>query len=135
MFRRPALAATWQRLCRDAVGQSREARIDAATSVSGAGPAFLFRFADAVVQAGMAQGLGAAEARQLIATTMVGAGKMLIASNDSPGDMARRVASPGGVTLAGLAVLDRDDALVQLVGETLGAAGKRGAEMAEATRP
>ena len=107
-----------------------EALIDAATSVSGCGPAFLFRFADAAVQAGVAQGLDPALARRLFAQTMVGAGRMLAESDLTPGEMARRVASPGGVTLAGLAVLDRDDALIRLVGETLDAAARRSAEMA-----
>ncbi len=113
---------------------SGEALIDAATSVSGCGPAFLFRFADAVVQAGVAQGLDAGTARRLFAATMTGSGQMLMASNDSPGEMANRVASPGGVTLAGLAVLDRDDALVRLIGETLAAAARRSAEMAADAR-
>lgn len=112
-----------------------EAQIDAATSVSGCGPAFLFRYADAVVNAGMAQGLTADQARQLLAATMVGAGRMLIASDTSAGEMARRVASPGGVTLAGLAVLDADDALARLMADTLAAAGARSAEMAIETRP
>ncbi len=113
---------------------ANEMQIDAATSVSGCGPAFLFRFADAVVQAGVAQGLMPADALQLIAQTMVGAGRMLLAGDASPAEMAQRVASPGGVTLAGLAVLDRDEALVRLLGDTLAAAGRRSAEMAAATR-
>lgn len=113
---------------------AEEAMVDAATSVSGCGPAFLFRFADAAVRAGMAQGLDEAQARRLFAETMIGAGRMLATSDLSPGEMARRVASPGGVTLAGLAVLDRDDALARLVGETLAAAGRRSAEMAAEAR-
>jgi pyrroline-5-carboxylate reductase len=112
-----------------------ETAIDAATSVSGCGPAFLFRYAEAVVRAGMAQGLTAEQARQLIAATLVGAGQMLMAGNESPGAMANRVASPGGVTLAGLAVLDDDDALLRLLAATLDAAGRRSAEMAMETRP
>lgn len=119
----------------DVVWLDNEAQIDAATSVSGCGPAFLFRYADAIVQAGIAQGLDAVQARQLIAATMVGAGRMLMGGTESPGEMARRVASPGGVTLAGLAVLDRDDALVRLLSDTLAAAGHRSAEMAAETRP
>ncbi len=107
---------------------------DAATSVSGCGPAFLFRYADAVVRAGVEQGLDAEQARRLIAATMIGAGSMLRDSTESPAEMARRVASPGGVTLAGLAVLDCDDALVKLLGETLAAAARRSVEMAAEAR-
>jgi pyrroline-5-carboxylate reductase len=119
----------------DVVWLDNEAQIDAATSVSGCGPAFLFRYADAVIRAGVAQGLTPAQARQLLAATMVGAGRMLQASDTGAAEMAQRVASPGGVTLAGLAVLDRDAALVRLMAATLGAAAARSAEMAIETQP
>jgi pyrroline-5-carboxylate reductase len=109
---------------------AHERLCDAATSVSGCGPAFLFRFADAVVRAGVAQGLDEEQARRLVAVTMIGSGTMLRDSSDEPAEMVRRVASPGGVTLAGLAVLDRDDALARLLDEALAAAARRSAEMA-----
>ena len=111
-----------------------EAVLDAATPVSGCGPAFLFRFADAVCRAALAQGLAEDQARRLIAQTMIGAGTMLHQSEENPGQMAARVASPGGVTLAGLAVLDQDEALVKLMAATLEAAARRNVEMAQATR-
>lgn len=126
------------RLCTplgEVVWLESETQIDAATSVSGCGPAFLFRYAEAVVNAGIAQGLAGDQARRLLAATMVGAGRMLMTSDTSPGEMARRVASPGGVTLAGLAVLDNDLALERLIAATLAAAGARSAEMAVETRP
>ena len=134
----PAGRALVTSLCEplgDVVWLDSEAQIDAATSVSGCGPAFLFRYAEAVVNAGIAQGLTADQARRLLAATMVGAGQMLLASDTSPGEMARRVASPGGVTLAGLAVLDADEALARLMARTLAAAGRRSEEMAVETRP
>ncbi|HTM81362.1 pyrroline-5-carboxylate reductase [Asticcacaulis sp.] len=111
-----------------------EAHLDAATPVSGCGPAFLFRFTDAVCRAAQAQGLPEDQARRLMGQTMIGAGAMLLQSTESPGQMASRVASPGGVTLAGLGVLDQDDALVKLMAATLEAAARHNAEMAQATR-
>jgi pyrroline-5-carboxylate reductase len=111
-----------------------EAQLDAATLVSGCGPAFLFRFADAVCRAAQAQGLTEDQARRLIAQTMIGAGTLLLQSQESPAQMAVRVASPGGVTLAGLVVLDQDEALVKLMAATLEAAACRNAEMAKAAR-
>lgn len=111
-----------------------EALIDAATSVSGCGPAFLLRFASAVIAAGVAQGLEEKQARRLFAATMAGTGKLLATTGEAVDDMIRRVSSPGGVTLAGLAVLDRDDALSRLIEETLAAAARRSAEMAAAAR-
>ena len=111
-----------------------EAALDAATSVSGCGPAFLFLFAEAVVSAGVAQGLDPIAARRLFAQTMLGAGRMLAASDATPAELVRRVASPGGVTLAGLTMLDRERALHRLTGEALAAAASRNAEIAAAAR-
>lgn len=111
-----------------------ETALDASTPVSGCGPAFLFRFADAVTRTAETQGLDPVQARRLFAQTMIGAGEMLARSEQTPAEMAQAVASPGGVTQAGLAVLDRDDALVRLVAETLAAAARRNAEMADAAR-
>ena len=67
------------------------------------------------------------------ATTGVPAA-LAAASPDSPGELARKVASPGGMTQKGLDVLDADQALVRLLTETLRAARDRGREMAQAAR-
>ena len=63
-----------------------------------------------------------------------GAGALASASEHAPGELARRVASPGGTTEAGLRVLDADAALAVLVAATLKAAADRSAEMAAAAR-
>ena len=53
---------------------------------------------------------------------------------ESMDDIARRVASPNGTTEAGLAVLDRDHVLDELIGVTIEAAARRGAELAADAR-
>jgi pyrroline-5-carboxylate reductase len=63
-----------------------------------------------------------------------GAAALAAASPDSPGKLADRVASPGGMTREGLDVLDRDEALVALLTETLRAARDRGAGLAAEAR-
>jgi pyrroline-5-carboxylate reductase len=63
-----------------------------------------------------------------------GAAALAADSDESPAELARRVASPKGTTEAGLAVLDRADGLAGLVRETLEAARRRSREMAEAAR-
>ena len=62
------------------------------------------------------------------------AAALAAASSESPGRLADRVASPGGMTREGLDVLDRGGALTALVTETLRAACDRGAELAAAAR-
>jgi pyrroline-5-carboxylate reductase len=102
--------------------------------LTGAGPAFLYRFIDALGAAGEDLGLPASQAARLAAAMVEGAGALVAASNEPPADLARRVASPGGTTEAGLRVLDSDDALRKLVLRTLDASRRRGSEMAEAAR-
>lgn len=111
-----------------------EGQFEALTTLTGCGPAFLFRFIDALAKAGGAQGFDADAAAKLATATVAGAAALAAASDESPGALADRVASPGGMTRAGLNVLDEDGALDRLLARTLEAANRRGAEMAAEAR-
>jgi pyrroline-5-carboxylate reductase len=111
-----------------------EALFQAAGILTGAGPAFLFRFIDSLAEAGAALGLGPEQAARLASTMVAGSGALARASEESPRRLAERVASPGGTTEAGLAVLDRDSALASLLERTLTAARDRSNEMAAEAR-
>ena len=111
-----------------------EALFDAVTAVSGCGPAFLFRFIDALAAAGAALGLPADQAARLALATVEGSALLAAASAEAPAVQADRVASPGGSTRAGLDVIDRDDALATLMAKVLAASAHRNAEMAAAAR-
>ena len=102
--------------------------------LTGAGPAFLFRFIDALVRAAERLGLPADQAARLATVMVEGAAALAAASEESAETLAERVASPGGTTLAGLAVLDQDEALAELVARTLDAARRRSLEMAAEAR-
>lgn len=102
----------------------------AAGALSGCGPAFLFRFVDALAAAGVTAGLDAADAAALALATVEGAAAMAAAADRSPAALADAVASPGGMTRQGLNVLDADHALADLMTRTLAAAIARGREMA-----
>ena len=102
-----------------------------ASALTAAAPAFLYRFIDALAAAGEALGLPADQAAHLAAAMAEGAAALAAASAEPPAGLARRVASPGGTTEAGLAVLDSEARLRGLVLEALEAARKRGTEMAQ----
>ena len=101
-----------------------------ASSLTAASPAFLYRVLDALAAAGEKLGLPADQASRLAIAMAEGASALAAASAQSPEQLARRVASPGGTTEAGLAVLDTDEALRSLVMRALEASRRRGAEMA-----
>ena len=111
-----------------------ESQFDAVTALSGCGPGFVYRFIDALADAGAALGLPADQAARLAVATVEGAGLLAAAAGERPAVLADRVASPGGSTREGLNVLDRDGALASLLRETLAASARRNAEMAAAAR-
>jgi pyrroline-5-carboxylate reductase len=101
-----------------------------ASTLTAAGPAFLYRFLDALAEAGVALGLPPEQAARLAAAMAQGAGALAAGSDAAPEELARRVASPGGTTEAGLKVLDARDGLKPLVLRTLEASRRRSQEMA-----
>jgi pyrroline-5-carboxylate reductase len=106
-----------------------EAQFDAVTALSGSGPAFVYRFIDAMAASGAALGLPAEQALRMALATVDGAAGAALASSHTPGELARQIASPGGTTERGLDVLDGDRALASLVTATLRAAADRSKEM------
>jgi len=104
------------------------------TALAGSGPAFLFRFIDALAGAGASAGLAPDQATRLALATVGGAAALAQQAGESPGALADRVASPGGSTRRGLDVLDKDSALAALLRETLTAAIARNREMAATAR-
>ncbi|MHA6334358.1 pyrroline-5-carboxylate reductase family protein [Qipengyuania sp. CAU 1752] len=111
-----------------------ESQFDLVTALAGSGPGFTYRFIDALSRAATRLGLEEEQAGRLAVQMVEGASALAAASPHSPGELARRVASPGGMTQKGLDVLDADNALVELMVGTLRAARDRGAEMAAQAR-
>ncbi len=100
-------------------------------AVSGSGPAFVFRFIEAMAAAGTSLGLEEEQALRLATATVKGSAALAAASVDSPATLAERVRSPGGTTNAGLNALDEDGALLAILQKTLEATDKRSREMSE----
>lgn len=111
-----------------------EALFDRGSVLSGCGPAFLYRFIDALAEAGIALGLSPDQAQRLASATVEGSALLAAQADAPPSVLADRVASPGGSTRQGLNVLDRDEALKKLLRETLAASARRTAEMAAEAR-
>jgi pyrroline-5-carboxylate reductase len=107
-----------------------EALFDAATALSGCGPAFVYRFIDALSAAGASLGLDPSMAARMARATVAGAGISAAQSDRSPAEMADAVASKGGMTRQGLDVFDEDSVLNTLLERTLRAARDRGTELA-----
>jgi pyrroline-5-carboxylate reductase len=84
-----------------------ERLMDAATAISGCGPAFMALVIEALTDAGVEHGLTAAQAGRLAVSTMGGSAALLAARRDDAPAVRRQVTSPGGVTAAGLASLER----------------------------
>ena len=77
---------------------SSEELIDAVTAVSGSGPAYFFLLMEAMIDAGIKQGLTLDQASQLTLQTALGAAKLALKSDVRVNELRRRVTSPGGTT-------------------------------------
>ncbi len=80
--------------------------MDAITGLSGSGPAYIFLIVDALADAGVKMGLARKDSLFLAAQTVLGAAKLLIETQEHPGQLKDRVTSPGGTAIAGLATLE-----------------------------
>lgn len=90
----------------DAVAVDDEQLLDPVTGLSGSGPAYVYRFAEALIEAGTRQGIPAEVVGRLVFRTLDGAAAMLLETGMTPKELREMVSSPGGTTLAGLAALD-----------------------------
>jgi pyrroline-5-carboxylate reductase len=83
-----------------------ERNIDAVTGLSGSGPAYFYLVVEAMIEAGVHQGLSREVSRQLVVGTFQGSAALLAGSGESPEELRAQVTSPGGTTAAGLRMLE-----------------------------
>jgi pyrroline-5-carboxylate reductase len=118
----------------DAVGISlwlnSEKELDAVTALSGSGPAYYFLLMEAMIKAGMAQGLAPETAKQLTLQTALGAATMAARSNDEPAELRRKVTSPNGTTEQAILSFQKNR-FEEIVREALDAAARRSASLSE----
>jgi len=82
-----------------------EPLLDAVTAISGSGPAYVFFFIEAMVEAGVKMGLTTEQATQLSIGTFEGASQLAKSANEPPSVLRERVTSKGGTTYAALNAL------------------------------
>jgi len=83
-----------------------EELIDAVTGVSGSGPAYFARIAEAFIDAGIGAGLQPELSRELALQTMKGTAALLLEKELSPDELVTMVSSPNGTTVAGRSILE-----------------------------
>ena len=108
-----------------------ESLMDAGCSLSGCGPAFVFKFIRALAQGGINAGLDEATAMALAAQTVIGAAKLLTASPLDPETLIKNVCSPGGSTIEGVRSLDHDG-FEKIVADAVAASYRRNIELGKA---
>jgi len=102
---------------------------DAATALSGSGPAYFFYLVEAMVDAGILLGMPRAAALEMVIQTLVGAAIMLRDSGEHPVILREAVTSPGGTTIAAVAELERHRVRAAFL-DAIEAARNRGRELA-----
>ena len=135
LFARPGVSAEGRELVERVIATTgeylwvdQEDKLDAVTSLSGSGPAYVFYFLEAMTQAGVEMGLTAAQAHQLAVGTFAGATELARSSSETPEVLRQRVTSKGGTTYAAITSMEQDNIKPAFM-RALHAARQRAAEL------
>jgi pyrroline-5-carboxylate reductase len=83
-----------------------EEQIDALSTISGSGPAYVFYFIEEFIRTAIAQGFTQDEAYLMVTQTFLGASELLVQTQGDPAELRRQVTSPNGTTMKAVAVLE-----------------------------
>ncbi len=107
-----------------------EAQLDAVTALSGSGPAYVFLFVEAMIEAGVQMGLPADQAKHLALATFAGATELARRSAEPPEVLRERVTSKGGTTHAAITSMQQAGVPAAFIA-AMQAARRRGAELGD----
>lgn len=106
-----------------------EKNLDAVTGVSGSGPGYVFMMIESMADGGVRNGLSRDVATKLAAQTVLGAAKMVVCMPDvHVAELRNRVESPGGTTIMGTGMLERNGFRAAVI-DAVTAAAQRAAEL------
>lgn len=108
-----------------------ESQIDALSTISGSGPAYVFYFIEQLTKAAVDHGFSAEQAATLVNDTFLGAAELVAATGKAPADLRRQVTSPNGTTERAIAVFDQAN-LADVFKQATDAALARARELAAA---
>jgi pyrroline-5-carboxylate reductase len=108
-----------------------EALQDAATALSGSGPAYVYFLVEAMVDAGILLGMPRSDALEMVKQAVYGAAKMLRDSGEHPVLLREAVTSPGGTTISAIRELERHGVRAAIL-SAIEAAADRGRELGSA---
>ena len=105
-----------------------ESQQDAATALSGSGPAYVYFLVEAMVDAGILLGIPRATALEMVKQAVYGAARMLVDKGEHPVILREEVTSPGGTTISAIRELERHGVRAAFIA-AIEAARDRGAEL------
>ena len=107
-----------------------EEQMDAVTGLSGSGPAYVYMFIEALIDAGVKQGMSRKDASKLAAQTVYGAAKLAIDTGKHPAILRDEVTTPGGTAIAAVSSLEEHGLRTMLI-NAVGTATQRSKELNE----
>ncbi len=107
-----------------------EEQIDALSTISGSGPAYVFYFIEEFIRTAVAQGFSDDEAYLMVSQTFLGASELLVQTQGDPAELRRQVTSPNGTTMKAVAILEEGN-LHDLFFKATTAALQRAKEIAQ----
>lgn len=117
--------------CGDLIWCDKEEMLEGVTVVSGSGPAYVFRFIEALENAGIRYGFNEVQARRLAIATVLGSAELARQSDEPPAELRAKVTSKGGTTYEALKVM-QERGFMEMMQDAMDACRRRSAELGEA---
>jgi pyrroline-5-carboxylate reductase len=116
--------------CMGKVFLIEEEQMDIFTGIAGSGPAYFYYLMEHMEQAGVEKGMDEEMVREIVAQTILGAAKMIMANDEAPASLRKKVTSPNGTTASGLEALRQNNG-GKAISQAIHHAAKRSKELNE----